>query len=115
MVGTALFIGEHAHFATGISRVCYLRSGYSTKLVAFQWDRACTHSLPGFYFCRSGWVWLVRLPYTNGLWLINIPADLSGYFHVGARNKNSREIPRCLLLGHDGGYTVVYCTKTCSK
>jgi len=24
-----IFIGEHAHFATGISRVCYLGSGYS--------------------------------------------------------------------------------------
>ena len=106
MVGTSLFIGEHTHFATCRSVLFEIWLQYLASCIPVG-QGLYTQFTRLFHFCRSGWVWLVRLPYTNGLWLINIPADLSGYFHVGTRNKNSREIPRCLLLGHGGGYTVV--------
>ena len=41
-----IFLRERAYSATGNSRVQYLKSDYVIRLIAFQWDTACTHSSP---------------------------------------------------------------------
>ena len=58
---STLLPGERAYFATGNSRVHYLKSGYVIQLIAFRWDTACIRSSPDPSLLLRKWVRLARL------------------------------------------------------